>query len=150
MNLDELKKRIAEKDDLRICPICGLPYRPYRSSQRNCGTDECKKEYHRRYVKEYNRRRREENPELVREIRRKSMRKYRQKQRMIAERYKQLEDISDRFERQESFSEKVRGHGWRYGDMQAQKILETVPKIDVNLGGNNDNIHDKDDRKGSE
>ena len=143
MDLKSLKDKIAEHDGLLICPICGLPFKPYRKSQKTCGADECKKLHHEAYVKEYVRKKRADDPDAYRAYRREAMRRYRAKQRKIKERDKQLEEMGSRWEQQELFSEKVKEYGWRYGDVQAQKTLDSVPKIDVNLGGFHDNLHNK-------
>lgn len=137
MNLEQLKNRIAEQDGLRICPICGLPFKPYRQNQKTCAEAACQKQYHKRYVAEYNRRRREENPEVVREYNKVKMRKYRQKQRDLENRRRQLEQMSDQWQRQQDFDDKVKEYGDKYGDVQTQKILASVPKIDLSMGGDN-------------
>lgn len=144
MNLEELKDKIAEQDGLRICPVCGLPFKPYRKSQRTCGERVCQKEYHRQYVKEYNRRRRIENPIAVRENNKLAMRKYRRRQRELEERDRQLEQMGEHWQKHEEFDNKVKEYGDRYGEVQAQKTLASLPKIDVSMGGNNnDTVRDQ-------
>lgn len=145
MKLEELKKRIAEQDGLCVCPVCGLPFKPYRKNQKTCAEPACQKQYHREYVKEYNRQKRVECPEIVREYNKLQMRKYRQKQREIKERDRQLQQMGEHWQRQEDFDKKVTEYGDRYGEIQKQKILESVPKIDLSMGGNNNGSEDDQD-----
>lgn len=145
MKLDELKSKISEQDGLRVCIVCGLPYKPYRGNQKTCADPLCQKLYHRQYVKDYNRKRRAENPEVVREYNRLKMRQYRQRQREIEERDRQLEELSERWQKQIELDKKIADYGHEYGKRSAEKVLATVPKIDVNLKGkDNDDTHDQD------
>ena len=149
MNLEELKDKMAEQDGLRVCPICGLPYKPYRQRQRTCGDPVCRKKHHQQYVKEYNRQFRQKYPEVARERTKTSMRKYRRKQRELEQLDKQLEQMGEHWQRKEEFSQQMKEHDGRYGDIQKQKILASVPKIDVSMGGDNDTVHTEDDTTGS-
>ena len=144
MELEELKGRIAEKGSLRICEICGLPYRPYHTRQCTCGDKACKAEHHRRYVREYNKMRRKEQPEVVREYSRQCMRKFRARQREEAEAIARFDEMVEHIEQQAAFDHKITEYGHRYGDVQKEKTLASVPKIDVTIGGNNDDIHTDD------
>ena len=142
MNLSELEKILGDAG-IHSCVICGIPFHPRTKRQVTCGATHCKKEYHRRYAAEYNRKKRRENPEVVRRYNAAKMREYRRKQREANERENQLRDLADRWEKQERFDKKVAEYGIDYGKRSAEKILATVPKIDVNLGGTKDgNVHD--------
>lgn len=146
MNLEEIEKLMSDAG-IHLCDICGVPFEPKTQRQRTCGSPQCKEEYHRRYVAEYNRRRRRENPEVVRRYNAAKMREYRAKKKAAEIREKQLKDLADRWERQAEFDRKVAEYGHRYGEVSAQKVLATVPKIDVNLEGrkDHDNVHNEDD-----
>lgn len=150
MNLNDLKQKIAEKDGLLVCPICGLPVHPYHRRQKTCGDPECVKRYHMQYVRDYNRRRRAERPEAVREYNKLKMRMYRRQKRDKQDRDRQLAEVERRWDRQIEFERKIAEYGYRYGEVQKQKTLDSVPKINVNMEEKHDNIHDKNDRKGGE
>lgn len=128
MQLTELTKILNEEAGLHICPICATPFEPYNSRQKTCGSEECKRQYHSQYVSEYNKARLAENPESIRDYKRKQMRRYREKQRVAElleeqERYwRNRDDINDRIVAED------------YGKRQAEKTLSQVPKIDVSLG----------------
>ena len=132
---------------IHSCEICGTPFEPRNCKQKTCGAPECKEEYHRRYVAEYNRVKRAKNPEACRQYNRVKMRAYRNKQRELEDRDAQLQEVADRWKKQEEFSKKIAEYGHRYGEVSAQKVLATVPKIDVNLEGRrHDHVHDQDGR----
>lgn len=146
MDLTSIEKILSEAG-IHSCVICGTPFEPYHSRQKTCGSPECKDEYHRRYVKAYQKRQREENAEAVRRYKRLKMREYRAKQKELEKREAQLEDMARRWEKQKQFEEKIAEYGYRYGEVSAQKTLATVPKIDVNLERRrDDNVHNKDSR----
>lgn len=144
MNLSDLKTKLAEQDGLRVCAICGLPFKPYRKTQKTCAETSCQKKYHAQYVKEYHKQRRAECPELVREYNRLRMRKYRQKKKRASDFAKQLAQEGERWQKQADFDRKVEEYGDRYGEVQMQKTLASVPKIDTSMGGNNDSKNNKD------
>ena len=137
MNLSEVEKIMADAG-IVSCEICGVPYQPRTGRQHTCGSPECKAEYHRRYVAEYNRRRRRENPEACRRYNAAKMRQYRARQRDADKREAELEELADRWERQEEFDKKISEYGHEYGKRSAEKVLATVPKIDVILKGAKD------------
>ena len=135
MNFDDVEKILSENLGMPICPVCGLPYKPYRAkTQKTCGDTECKAEYHRRRVRERAEEARAADEEGFKKRHRDSMRKYRGKQRKLERRVEQLQDISERWERQAEFDKYVSEHGHEYGKRQAEKTLSQVPKIDVNIG----------------
>lgn len=127
MNFEKLTA-ILNEQGIKCCPICGTPFPPYNSRQKTCGDEECMRKYHSNYVLEYNRRRREENPEACRKYNREKMRKYRRKQK-IAESLEEQESYwKDRADVNKNIT------GIDYGKRSAEKTLAQVPKIDVNIG----------------
>lgn len=138
MNLTELETILSKKSGNRFCPICDTPFKPHHSRQKTCGSPECKKRYHAEYVKNYNSKLRKDNPELTRKRTRESMRKFRAKQRAVENRNDELGRQQEYWEKRAEFERKIAAYGDKYGEVQAQKILERVPKIDTSMGGNND------------
>lgn len=139
MNLGEIEKIMSSHEGIHICPICSTPYKPRHSRQKTCGSESCKKAYHADYVKRKNEERMANNPEAVREYNKNVMRRYRKKQRAIDKRVATLDELEDRWKERAERDKRIAEYGDRYGEVSAQKVLETVPKIDVNLGGNDDN-----------
>lgn len=148
MNLSEIEKIMSEAG-IHSCEICGTPFTPYHGRQKTCGSSECMAEYHRRYVSEYNRKRRRENPEVVRRYGAQKMREYRAKQKAIKKRERQLNEMADRWKKQEELDKKIAEYGIEYGKHSAEKVLATVPKIDVSIERRepNDNVHAEDGRE---
>ena len=144
MDLAEITKILSEQAEVHVCAICGTPYKQYHSRQKTCGSPECKREWHNQYQRERTKRLREENIEEWRKYHREAQRRSREKKRGLGERDAQLKDVGTRWEKQSEFDKKIAEYGHRYGEISAQKVLATVPKIDVNLGGTHDNVHDKD------
>lgn len=138
MNLNSIEQVLAAETNLRICPICGTPYKPYHSRQKSCGAPECKREVHNAYCRARRKRLLEERPDEFRAYRAKAMRKYRAKLKDIEDREKELSRLSEQWKKQQEFDEYITAHGHEYGKLSAQKTLEKVPKIDVNLGGEKD------------
>ncbi len=131
MNFDELNKIVAEKAGLHICPICGIPFSPYHSRQKTCGTDNCKRLYHNKYCDSRRRMNLSEHPEEFRAYRREAERKYRRKKRekeAMARNYDKLEAY---WEKQGELKAQLLDGGLDYGKRQVEKTLAQVPKIDV-------------------
>ena len=147
MDLNSIEQVLAAETNLRICPICGTPYKPYHSRQKSCGSPECKREVHNAYCRARRKRLMEEHPEEFRAYRAKAMRKYRAKLKEKDRREEELKELAERWKRQQKFDEYVSVHGHEYGKLSAEKVLAKVPKIDVTLGGKHDNVHGKDSRK---
>lgn len=126
MNLNEIQKIMAE-NGVKVCPICGMPFKAYHSRQKTCGSPDCKKEHHNKYLRE------RKLTEAQKESHRNSNRKWRRKKKRIAERTAQLDEIIERTQKQVDFDNYVREHGHEYGKLQAEKILASVPKIDLNI-----------------
>lgn len=145
MNLNKLESILSEQSGNKFCPICGTPYKPYHSRQKTCGSPECKKQYHAEYVKDYNRKFREENPYVARERSKLSMRKLRAKRKAIENHIDDLGKQLEYWEKREEFEKKITEYGDRYGEVSAQKTLEQVSKIDVAGGKDNDAVCNKDE-----
>ena len=138
MNLTEIQKILSEQSGNKFCPICDTPFKPYHARQKTCGSPECKKIYHAEYSKNYNRRRRSENPELARQKTRESMRKFRARQKAVEDRNNDLGKQLEYWEKRKEFEKKIAEYGSNYGEVSAKKILEQVPKIDTTFGGKQD------------
>ena len=148
MELTGLEAILSSESGNKFCPFCGTPFKPYNSRQITCGAPECKRLQHNQYMKERTKRLREEDIELWRKYHREATAKSRAKKKKLIERDAQLKDIAERWKRQFDLDKKVSEYGINYGEIQKRKTLDTVPKIDVNLGGTkHDNVHDKDSRE---
>ena len=123
MNFDELGAIIAEQTGLKICVVCGTPFKPYNSRQLTCGTEECRRE--RKNVQMRDKEKSEEEKERHR--------KWREKQRRNKRKEEEYDKIIERTQRQIEFDNYIREHGHEYGKLQMQKTLALVPKIDVNI-----------------
>lgn len=139
--------RVLSDSGIHVCPICGTPFEPYHSRQKTCGSAECKKEHHNQYVKDRVKRLKEEDPEAWRKYHAKANKRYRHKQKALDERDKDLKELEDRWKRDDTLSKKIAECGHEYGKRSAEKLLATIPKIDVNLGGNNGSKDNKDKRE---
>jgi hypothetical protein len=147
MNFDELEKIMTEAG-VNICPICGTPFEKYHKRQKTCGASECRKVWDNMRCKAWHKAKKEADPDAYRKRHNEAERKRREKKRKIQDRDEQLEKIQQRWEKESDFDKLVSEHGMDYGKKQAEKILASVPKIDVNLGGKtNDNVHSKDKSK---
>lgn len=135
MNLTEIEKIMSQHKDIHICPICSTPFAPRNSRQKTCGGKECRRLYRNEYIKRYNARRIEKDPETVRRQNANAMRKYRQKQKALDDRATELAELDARWQKQLNLEKKIAEYGVKYGEVSAQKVLEKVPKIDVNLKG---------------
>lgn len=133
MDLKNIESVLQSNTELKICPICGIPYRPYHSRQKTCGNPECSKAHHNEAVKERNKKLKAEDPEGYSEKTRRASRKYRQKIRALNNREAQLKELSKQWEKQLDFDKKIADYGLDYGKRSAEKTLASVPKIDVNI-----------------
>ena len=149
-SIAELQEILLERNQFRFCPMCGTPFVPCNSRQKTCGAPECKRQMHVERMRIYRHKQKTENPELWREKRRLEQRRYRGKKRKMLERDEQLKELQSRWKKQEEFEKKIAEYGDRYGEVQAAKLLASVPKIDVSMGEKHDNLHDKDNGTGSE
>ena len=137
MNFDKIGAIIESETNISICPICGTPYYRQHRRQKTCGTDDCKKEWKSLYQKARTKRLREEDIDAFRKYHADAQRKSRHKKKRASDingSYKAIEDYWNK-ERNENV------YGLDYGKRSAEKILATVPKIDVNLkGARNDRV----------
>lgn len=131
MNIDDIEKALLHEANLKICEICGLPYKPYHSRQKTCGSADCKRKHHINYVREHTNTIMAENRELYLQKRREYSRRARAKKKKTKARERQLKELSERWQKQSEFDQKVEKYGLDYGKRSAEKVLETVPKIDV-------------------
>lgn len=151
MNLSELEK-ILNADGVSVCEICGTPYTPRSSRQRTCGAPECKRQSHNNYLRERNRKLKEKDSASFNKYQAEANKKWRSKKRTLEKREQELNELKKHWEAQSEFDRKVTEYGDRYGEVSAQKVLATVPKIDVNLERRNEdgNLHTEVNRTGSE
>ena len=129
MNFDELNEIVSKQANVRLCPICGTPYKQYHSRQKTCGSSECKKMHHSQWIKDYRRKQFEEHPDEFRAYRREMERKCRQRK-------KDKERMSRNYDKLEAFWSRnterhVETDGLEYGKKQAERTLAQGPKIDV-------------------
>lgn len=130
-------EKLFEEKGIKTCPICGMPFEPYHSRQRTCGSDECRRTWKNAYTRERSRAFRENDREGWRRYHREAQRKYRHKKKAAEEREAQLEDIHNEWVRKQNFDLFVTEHGHEYGKLSAEKVLAQVPKINVNLEDKN-------------
>ena len=132
MNFPEIEK-VIEEAGFSVCPICGTPFKKYHSRQKTCGAPDCKREFHNQYVREYTKRRKEEDPIAFAKMKAAANRRWRDKLKAVEEREEQLTELQEKWEHTQEFDKFVSEHGHEYGKYSAEKVLATVPKIDVNL-----------------
>lgn len=140
MSLDKLKELIETSTDLKICCICGMPFKPRHSRQKTCGSPECKTAHHNNYSKAYQKKMRQTDPEVAKAYHREVQQRYRKKKRDAKAMMKKITEIRDDWEK----ATKPDEDGLNYGKRQAEKLLQSVPKIDVSMGGQNDTVHTED------
>ena len=144
---EELERLIAEKTGAPICPVCGTPYIPYNSRQKTCGTEECKREWKNKYLRDRRRRLQEEDYEAYRDYCNEAQRKARRKKRLEETLDEGWAEIEEKYRRMEERDKTVFADGLNYGKRQMERTLALVPKIDVNMDRRqkDDDIHDKDE-----
>lgn len=133
MDLNEIELTLKKETDLRVCPICGMPFKPYHSRQKTCGDSECKRIHQCETVKRRTAERKAEDPEEYNTSRRRSVEKYRRNKKKLGIRESELKQLSQKWERQLDFDKKISEYGLEYGKRSAEKTLANVPKIDVLL-----------------
>lgn len=136
--------KILNDAGIHVCPICGTPFQPYHSRQKTCGTEECKKAFHNQYVQARVKRLKAEDPEAWRDYHAKANKRWREKQKGIRQREEELKELQERWEKQSEFDKKIAEYGFEYGKRSAEKVLATVPKIDVNIGAKHDRVQSND------
>lgn len=131
MNISELEKIIEEQTGNKICCICGVPFKPHHSRQKTCGSAECKRLCHNQYLRERDRRLKEEDREAFNRRHTMAQRKSRRKKKMREQADRNYAKMQSHWERVADFDKAVADHGMEYGKRQAEKTLASVPKIDV-------------------
>ena len=81
MNFDELNAIVAEKAGVDICPICTTPFYRRDARQKTCGTNECKRLWKNKYLRERRMRLIAEDKELFNFLHAEAQRKSRHKER---------------------------------------------------------------------
>lgn len=133
MNFDELNAIIAEKTGVDICPICMTPFYRRDARQKTCGTNECKRLWKNKYLRERRMRLIAEDKELFNFLHAEAQRKSRHKKRaeQIARENAMSDTISaENIEHLESLFI-MRTPAEEYAERQRAKTLAQVPKIDV-------------------
>lgn len=133
----ELQKLLQDKD-ISVCAICGMPFAPYHSRQKTCGSPRCKREWKNKYLRDRMHRERERDLEGWRKKHREAERRYRDKLKANEDRDSQLGGLQDQWKKQKEFDDFIKEHGHEYGRLSAEKLLAQVPKIDVSLGTRED------------
>ena len=131
MNISDLDKIIEEETGISICPVCGTPFERYHKRQRTCGTEECKRLWHNKYLRERRERLIAEDKDAFNRQHAIAQRRSRHKKRNMEiadENLRKAQEYWERFEKKH-YTEKSDGKG--YAERQMQKTLSQVPKIDV-------------------
>ena len=136
MNFDQLNEIVAKEAGVDICPICETPFRRRDARQKTCGTNECKRLWRNKYLRERRLRLIAEDKELFNfrhaEAQRKSRRKKRAQQ--IASEDVAIDTMSaEEIDRLESLFV-MRTPADEYAERQRAKTLAGIPKINVDLG----------------
>ena len=131
MDINKIETTLREESGIGVCPICGVPFKPYHSRQKTCGNSECKRIYHIESVKARTEKLRSESPDEYNRYRRECSRRARAKKKSLRIRESQLKDMAERWGKQSEFDNKISEYGLEYGKRSAEKVLSTVPKIDV-------------------
>lgn len=134
MNLEELERIIKDDTGITICPVCGTPYEQYHSRQRTCGTDECKRLWKNKYLRERRSRLISEDKEAFNRYHANAQRKSRQKKKRLEEVDEDLRKAQEYWERREERLRVESPDGKSYAERQIADTLAKVPKIDVNIG----------------
>lgn len=133
MNFDELNEIVEREAGVSVCPMCGTPYFKREARQKTCGTNECKRLWKNKYLRERRLRLIAENKELFNHRHAEAQRKSRHKKRaeQIARENAECDVISaEDINRLESFFV-MQTPADEYAEQQMRKTLEQVPKIDV-------------------
>lgn len=132
---EELNSIVAAQAGLDVCPMCGTPFRRRDARQKTCGTNECKRLWKNKYLRERRLRLIAEDKELFNFLHAEAQRKSRHKKRaeQIARENAASDTISaENIEHLESLFV-MRTPADEYAERQKAKTLASVSKIDVNL-----------------
>ncbi len=130
MRFEELGDIIREQG-IDICPICGTPYSRYHRRQRTCGTEECKRLWKNKYLRERRERLIAEDKEAYNLAHAEAQRKSRHRKKAKERADRNYAKLQEHWERIAKFDDAVENHGIYYGKRQMEKTLALVPKIDV-------------------
>lgn len=133
MNFEELERIIKDDTGITICPVCGTPYEQYHSRQRTCGTDECKRLWKNKYLRERRKRLISEDKEAFNIYHANAQRKSRHKKKRLEEVDEDLIKAQEYWERREAQNCLAISDGKEYAERQIADTLAKVPKIDVNI-----------------
>jgi rubrerythrin len=130
MNISELE-RIMSEADINICPVCGTPYEKYHSRQQTCGTDECKRLWKNKYLRERRERLIAEDKDAFNRMHAEAQKRSRHKKKRLEnldDTLKQAQEYWERFEKRHATD---KPDGKSYAEKQVADTLAKVPKIDV-------------------
>jgi len=129
MDIKELTALLEEQNpDIKHCPICDMPFKPYHSRQKTCGNEECRKAHKREYYAKW-----KDGNEEAKLKHRYATWKYMQKVRKRKADERNADAIEEHWRKQKEFDEKVKAYGDRYGEIQKQKTLQSVERIKTEL-----------------
>lgn len=143
MNFDELNAIVAKEAGVDICPMCGTPFRRRDGRQKTCGTDECKRLWKNKYLRERRLRLIAEDKELFNLCHAEAQRRSRHKKRA-----EQIARENARTAREDAKRDTIsvkevehleslfamRTPADKYAEQQIAKTLAQVPKIDTSIG----------------
>lgn len=124
---EELQNLLSEQTGNKYCPICNTPFNPYHSRQKTCGSEDCKKAFHQEYTKNY-----AKDPEAKKKHS-EATKKWRRKKKIDKIQSENLDKIEEYWQKRAESDEKISENGLKYGELQKQKILENIPKINTEL-----------------
>lgn len=134
MNFDRLNEIVAREANVSICPICGTPFDKYHSRQQTCGTEECKRLWKNKYLRERRKRLIAEDKAAFNFAHAEAQRKSRNKKKRLDQIARNYERMQKHWEKVAEFEKTVADHGLDYGKHQMAKTLAQVPKIDTTIG----------------
>lgn len=130
---EEIQRIVSEQSgvNLRQCNICGMTYKPRTSRQKTCGSPECRKAWNKISQKNTLAKKTPAQIEEYKQKHKEANKRWRKKQKRMVKYSDGLKISQEKFERLKHFDEVVEAHGLDYGEWQAKKTIESVPKIDV-------------------
>lgn len=129
--LNKIIEQIAAENGeaLRHCSVCGEPFIPKKVTQKTCLSEECKLKHARNMQRKWA----EENHERAKMLKRESARKARAKKKYELVYKAMLDEKIERIERESKLSEKIKECDGRYGDLQKEETLKSIPKINTEI-----------------
>lgn len=138
MNFEELEKIVQAEAGVSICPICKTPFKPYHSRQITCAAEECRKSYRSNYLKERNARLKAQDEDMWRKKHTDAQRRSRHKKREFKLTDENLKKAQAYWKKREAQHYTALSDGKEYAERQIANTLAKVPKIDVNIGKENE------------